>query len=78
MLSHGIPLAAQPLLKFTNGQSGFTHLTITAYLETGGSWGLSPERLRAYVLEHYTWERHVDAVEAVAREMTQSRRGSRS
>ena len=51
---------------------------ITAYLETGGSWGLSPERLRAYVLEHYTWERHVDAMEVVAREMTQSRRGSRS
>ena len=29
MLSHGIPLAAQPLLEFTNGQSGFTRLTIT-------------------------------------------------
>lgn len=51
--------------------------SIAAYLEEGGSWGLGPERLRAYVLEHYTWERHVDAVEAVAREMTQSPAQSR-
>lgn len=36
-----------------------------------GDWAktLMPERLRGYVLENYTWDRHVSAVEAVYREV---------
>ena len=35
-----------------------------------GEWRrqLTPERLRRFVLDHYTWDKHVDAVEAVYRE----------
>lgn len=47
--------------------------TVLEYLEEGASWGLTPEHLRQHVLEHYTWDRHVGAVEDAAREMARSR-----
>lgn len=43
----------------------------------GAAWAaeLTPEHLRAYVTERYTWERHADAAEAAYREAIALRRG---
>lgn len=42
---------------------------ILGFLEGDWKRELTPERLRRHVLDHYTWDRHVDAVEAVYREV---------
>jgi glycosyltransferase involved in cell wall biosynthesis len=38
---------------------------VLGFLEGDWKRELTPERLRRHVLDHYTWGRHVDAVEAV-------------
>lgn len=42
---------------------------ILGFLEGDWAGELTPDRLRAYVAARYTWDRHVDAVEAVYREV---------
>lgn len=41
------------------------------FLEADWPQNLTPDRLRRFVLERYTWERHVNAVEAIYRELTE-------
>lgn len=43
---------------------------VLAFLQGDWKRELTAERLRRHVMDHYTWERHVDAVEAVYQEVT--------